>query len=491
MAIALNQSITVQTGSNVTSDAASFGSLPAAGSLVIVVISLWNTPGDGSDRVTSVTDNQSNTYTEAAQAVRTGASEDCCAAIFYAENVNSSGTFTVTINLEAGAYVEWSAHSFTGIATSSSLDQIGTNTGAGITSGSQPTVATSGATTQADELVVACASSANASSPNGDVGWAIPSGWTGELSKHVSQADTIAHDAAYNIIAATGTQTATWAAHATDVGDAWAAVIGTFKASAGTTDTAVDVDATSALTLTTSSEATAGVFLASQSTLTLVGTIAGAINAAELSVTSASAATFEAAGLISVPVEITTDFSGAAIASVGWFVTIPSSVVAWSTQPVNTSALSIASASTVTLEGAAGAASAAVQIDSTSTLTLEGAWIAGTAIALTSSAEAILYGEAVSPGEGNFVISVSSETAFAGQAVGGGSAEVTLTGGGAGTDAAPRRRQSRDLAKELEAEDAAALKFIEQMAPKWVRMVRARRLAELGIPMRSRDVDDD
>lgn len=220
--------------SSSTSDTESFPSAPAASTTVIVCGSSWN--GNSNTAVsglTSVTDNQGNTYSIIAQGKKgSTAGFSVCTFIAACENVSSSGTFTITVNFNGSGgnhWAEWSASSWTSTTV---VDVSGANSGLGIASGSQPTVSTSGPTTAASEIVIAVASSSETSSPVSDVGWNVPSGWT-RLSTHASQSDTVAHDCAYHSVGSTGTQTATWDTHLSQGGGEWSAAIVTLKAGGG------------------------------------------------------------------------------------------------------------------------------------------------------------------------------------------------------------------------------------------------------------------
>ena len=199
----------------------SFGTLPAAGSTVCATF--WAYANDDFD-IDDVTDNQANTYvvTKTAVVARSRAVIACAA------NVNSSGTFTITLTPVNLGNVYWvvSAVSFTSTQTSSPIDQTATATDPG-PQANDATV-TSGATTVDDEVVLAAAIIASV----GDAALTIttPAGYTAIAVEQDNSAH-LGGQASYLIVAATGVQTATWTHD--DVGstgdDGWGAVIVTLK----------------------------------------------------------------------------------------------------------------------------------------------------------------------------------------------------------------------------------------------------------------------
>jgi hypothetical protein len=202
-----------------SSSAFSFGTLPASGSAVFVTIFGFNSLGYNA----TVTDNQGNSYSVVSS--DPGFSNRTRALIAYAANVTSSGTFTVTINHTQGSgnYLIARATSFTGLATSSLLDQTGTNVDE---FGPTPaTVQTTGATTVANELVIAVASITDAA----DAAISTPSRYT-EIMLENDFGLHATGEAAYMIVSSTGTQSASWTHGG---GYAWTAVIATFKEPTG------------------------------------------------------------------------------------------------------------------------------------------------------------------------------------------------------------------------------------------------------------------
>lgn len=192
---------------------ASFGSLPAAGSTIIVMVGLW--PQSLALTASQFTDNQGNTYAIAESRIVAGGNE--VAIIAYAKNIGSpSGTFTVTFTpANNGSFFDFCAIEVTGLDGTSPLDKTAKSGG---TSGTIDTTATA-TTSQADELLVACCAR------RGFGGFTVSSGWTEQVEENddVSwqpmEGDT-------QIVAATGTYSATWNNVPNNV---WTACIATFK----------------------------------------------------------------------------------------------------------------------------------------------------------------------------------------------------------------------------------------------------------------------
>jgi len=176
----------------------------AAGNAIVVGAACSNTT------ISSVTDTQSNTYT---QAVANGDS-----AIFYAQNI-AGGADTVTVHFAASCNFSWlDPHEYAGLATTSMLDQetSATGTGTALNSGSVTT-------TQANELVFGYAFVQNALSQGG-TGFTVRQPAPGVTTSNVMSED--------EIVSATGTYAATFTQ---GTSGSWKALIATFKASgAGT-----------------------------------------------------------------------------------------------------------------------------------------------------------------------------------------------------------------------------------------------------------------
>lgn len=201
----------------------SFASLPAAGAPIIVAISCYTASADCA--VSSVTDNQGNSYTQATCFTNDTGVGNNQACLYYDESTTSpSGTFTVTANAASGSSFELIAIEYSGILTPTPVDVTKT---AKNTTGTADTGA-SGSTTQADEVSICVASVA---ANNTNIAITTPTGYTRRGVAQNAQA-TIGLEFSDKILSSTGAQQCAWS-HSTTSMDGWAAVLATFKASAG------------------------------------------------------------------------------------------------------------------------------------------------------------------------------------------------------------------------------------------------------------------
>lgn len=199
----------------------SFGSLPSSGNAVIVTTSCWNASVDCN--VSSVTDNQGNTYTQAVCLQQDTGVANNQACIYYAIPIGTpSGTFTVTANASASTYFEVIAVEYSGVSTTSPVD---VTKSAKNTTGTSDTGASS-STTQANELAV-CVSSVSAN--NSSLSYTTPTGYTRRGIQN-NATTTIGFESSDKILSATDAQQCAWT-HSTTSMDGWAAVLATFKAS--------------------------------------------------------------------------------------------------------------------------------------------------------------------------------------------------------------------------------------------------------------------
>lgn len=213
MAIAFVQKVTHFSASGsetVTSGA--FGSATTTGNVLI------DTPGlyYNSALVNPITasDNKGNTHTSAVAADLPAAHT----AILWAPITSSGSGHTITIqSVSAGTgWWECDVCEFSGLLTTGVVDQTATDTDAA----GDPSV-TTGTTTQASELVVACMATDGGSG----LGITDPvSGYT-SIGVHQSASDTVGYEACYKTVSSTGAQSAAWTSGGTNsVG-----VIATFK----------------------------------------------------------------------------------------------------------------------------------------------------------------------------------------------------------------------------------------------------------------------
>ena len=200
-----------------------FATAPAAGNLIVVNIGGWKATGTG---ITSVTDNQGNSYSIVANPHTDAVSMACIA---YAKNiVYTSGTFTITITASGTYYFTGMASEFSGSSSTSPLDVYGSGTGAAAIT---CTATTSGSVSAVDDLVVAVANNATG---GGDCAWVNPTGYTQIFQNGSSGGSYSATQACYKILTAgSGAQNAVW----TWTGSVtWSCVIATFRLTGGAVD---------------------------------------------------------------------------------------------------------------------------------------------------------------------------------------------------------------------------------------------------------------
>lgn len=199
MAIALVQTKKGNGGGYVNSNAITLTSSVTAGNTLI----LGFTAGYNNS-IASITDNQSNTWTLIANNPNSSTT-DRRSWLYYAQNV-AGGSTTITIVFTSGQFADSSTivREYSGLATTSVLDQFATgNSGTGYVN-SHTTSATA-TTTQANELVVAFVGSGGSASPAFSAG----SGY-GNITEQQGF-DLYTYSAMEDkIVAATGTQTGTF-----------------------------------------------------------------------------------------------------------------------------------------------------------------------------------------------------------------------------------------------------------------------------------------
>jgi hypothetical protein len=195
----------------------------AAGALLVNCNSL-----DGDQENATPSDDRGNTWNTTTEVTP----QSCEAYINYAQNA-SAGNTVVTVDYGTGFYIEGSLAEFSGVATSGALDQQASNSNAG---SATPTSGTTGATTEADSLVVACLACAGNTN---DQGIDTPAA-TGFSNLHVHQSyfDTIGHSSDYKVVAATGAQSASWGTM--NGSYPWAAKIATFKGAGAASPVALE-----------------------------------------------------------------------------------------------------------------------------------------------------------------------------------------------------------------------------------------------------------
>ena len=224
MALALVKSSTIASAANVGSLATSFASLPSAGNMIVVLVSAWRS---SAANISSVTDNQGNTYTKAID--RNGGNGGLSeASIWYCASIGSpSGIHTITTNATAGVdnYIVVIASEVSGQDTSAPLDA---STSAAISTTGDVATGTTGTLSQANEIVFIAASVSGSSS---NITIDTPATYT-RIGVQQDSNTYIGFEGSYKIVAATTAVVGQWS-HDNTGQDEASGVIATFKAAAG------------------------------------------------------------------------------------------------------------------------------------------------------------------------------------------------------------------------------------------------------------------
>lgn len=228
MAIAFAQNLGNLNTASATSLAGTFGSSTVSGNLIATGARIGAT-----GRTVTGSDSKTNTYSQAKNQVQTTDGHEIFA--HYAPNITGGASHQTTISISgAAASIRMTLHEYSGLATSTPVDQ---------TSGNQGSAATldSGAatTTQADELIFGVGSNAS--------GFTFTAG-TSFLNLVASPSGATAKQAGEDrIVAATGSYSASFTIPS---GDNWACLMVTFKGAGGGSTkplTVATINATSAM----------------------------------------------------------------------------------------------------------------------------------------------------------------------------------------------------------------------------------------------------
>lgn len=323
-----------------------FGSNVTAGSALFLYV------GNYPSGISSVSDSQGNTW-QKADGVGDGGIN--FGEVWYALNA-AAGATTITISptSTSGNYLTAWAQEWSGVQTSGALDRTGTATNTN-------TVSTSLATQQADELLLTVAV---ADTGAANINWGTPTDYT-LVGRENDSNNYTGLQAAYRVVAATGTQSATHTVSgiATSAVDA---VIATFRlASSGGTGTlsqtlgAATAASAGALTISGSSARTLGAAtLSSAAALTISGSSAVTLGAASSSSAGALAISGALAGTLGAVTavaagDVVSGLSGSTAATLG--------------------ALTATSAAALTISGAASITLGAASSSSVATLAISGA----------------------------------------------------------------------------------------------------------------------
>lgn len=222
MAISLVRQLTANTSSSATTLVYTVvsGSEPVSGNLLVL-----SAVTSGSRTISSIVDSRSNTYAVADFAAFGTSCTGFVAYSLLATSLQNGDTITITWSSTANSAVnisEWS-----GIAASSPLDQHANANSIGTSSVSTFTVGPTGTTAQADELVVAAFGYVGSNSGTAGSGYTL-------LTRVQSTGTNRSVHAEYQVVAATGAQTATMDINVASSGGTGMA-LATFKAAAGGT----------------------------------------------------------------------------------------------------------------------------------------------------------------------------------------------------------------------------------------------------------------
>ncbi len=200
------------------------GWTPTIGNHLIVEVVGWSLHPAGGMRLTSVSDLQSNTYAIDISQFD-GGPGDVQAAICSAKVAGTQASLVVTLHFPveptSGEYITWCVSEFSGLPSTSWLDQTGTAQQANVANIS---VNASGANAQASELVVAVAVNGGAST---NVHFTTAT--TGYTERFIEQSnDHTPGEGADKIVGSIETSAAAWTFDAPGVGFGNAAVIATY-----------------------------------------------------------------------------------------------------------------------------------------------------------------------------------------------------------------------------------------------------------------------
>ncbi len=220
-------------GANITSATGTFRNTPTAGNMVAVLVGGWDS---GGFTISSLTDNQGNTYTKRVEPGSSVNSSRC--SIWTCENIAASGTFTITItSSSAGSYIEASMIEIEGANTSSSTDVTASNTATNTSTDANVTAG--GAIAQANELWLSCCTIGISSSTN--VGLTTPTNvdWY-NIRVNQNFSGNVAFSADYYVSSSVVTPSVQYSHNATTgASNGWTCALLTIK---GTFDAATWID---------------------------------------------------------------------------------------------------------------------------------------------------------------------------------------------------------------------------------------------------------
>ena len=207
----------------ITATSSALASAPKVGDTIVVLVWTWS---ENTAPKTTVTDSAGNSYTSNALAIIDQSNWYESAQVFSAPVTKTGPNITVTITMPGNDSISQSravALEYSGIGA---VDQANAVTG----TSAAATVATTAATTFANELVVSSFGVDNPADKFTSI--TASAGYTVRAVEYQNSGDT-AGGGADKIVAATGVQSNTWTVAPTLTG--WAAAIATFKPSGSTT----------------------------------------------------------------------------------------------------------------------------------------------------------------------------------------------------------------------------------------------------------------
>lgn len=208
-----------------------FGSPPAAGNLILVGILLRSSTT--SPGLTSVTDNQGNTYHQAIISANANGNK---AAIYYAYNIGATvGTFTITVDPSAGnSQTGVRAIEYSGFGSADPLVGISSATGISKT----PATGSTGATGAPEVAVMAVTATFSFTfTLTGITVETVVPAWTEEYEIVDGVFNHLCGEIDTRIVASSGTESGSWALSVGGAGPNWSAAIAAFYASPAIPDT--------------------------------------------------------------------------------------------------------------------------------------------------------------------------------------------------------------------------------------------------------------
>lgn len=206
----------IQSGSS-GNGSGTFPTTPTAGNLIVVYVWAYKSGGAADLAAGVITDNKGNTYHRAVVVNNANGADNISAAIFYAYNISSSATFTVSLTSSNNAY-GMVAVEYASMITTDPLDKVSSNTG----NSSAPDSGATAALSVPGELVAACFGTI----ASGTVSWIDPSGFTNR-AKETDNATLQVGQGLDKLVESKSAVQASWSSMAAS--GVWSAVVATFK----------------------------------------------------------------------------------------------------------------------------------------------------------------------------------------------------------------------------------------------------------------------